>query len=134
MTRTEARELAFFIVFEHSFSGETAEDIISKSSEARDLSVPDFSRDLANGVISKKDELDSHISRLSRGWSIDRISRVSLAILRLAVYEMLFDDSIPMSVSINEAVNLCKTYAGEDDYAFVNGILGTLARENPEEE
>ena len=130
MTRTEAREIAFFIIFENSFSGESVEDIISKSSEARDLSVPEFSRSLAEGVILRRDEIDSHISRLSKGWSINRISRVSLAILRLAVFEMLFDESIPESVSINEAVNLCKTYAGEDDYAFVNGILGTLSREN----
>ena len=129
MSRTEEREIAFFIVFEHSFSDETAAEIIEKSSEARDLAVPDFSRRLADEVIVHKDELDAHISRLSRGWTIDRISRVSLAILRVAICEMLYEKDIPESVSINEAVNLCKTYAGEDDYAFVNGILGTLSRE-----
>lgn len=129
MTRTEAREIAFFIVFEHSFSGESAEEIIVKSGEARDLEVPEFSRRLADEVIAHKDELDAHVSRLSRGWSIDRISRVSLAILRVAICEMIYEADIPVSVSINEAVNLCKTYAGEDDYAFVNGILGTLSRE-----
>ena len=134
MTRSEAREIAFFIVFEHSFSGESADEIIEKSTEARDITVPDFSRGLANGVIKDLEKIDANISRLSRGWSIDRISRVSLAILRLAVYEMLYDGNTPHSVAINEAVNLCKTYAGEDDYAFVNGILGTLSRENPNEQ
>ena len=129
MTRSEARETAFFIVFEHSFSNETADEIIEKSTEARDITVPDFSRELANGVIENKEAIDGHISRLSRGWSIDRISRVSLAILRVAIYEMLYDGQTPDSVAINEAVNLCKTYAGEDDRAFVNGILGTLSRE-----
>ncbi len=133
MTRTEARETAFFIVFEHSFSGESAEDIISKSTEARDLKVPEFSRRLAEGTIREKGEIDGRISKLSKGWNINRISRVSLAILRVAAYEMLFDSDIPVSVSINEAVNLCKVYAGEDDYIFVNGILGSLAREIEEE-
>lgn len=130
MTRTEAREIAFFIVFEYSFSGESVEEIIAKSSEARDLEVNEFSRRLANEVIEHREELDAHISRLSRGWRIERLSRVSLAVLRVAICEMLYENDIPESVSINEAVNLCKTYAGEEDYAFVNGILGTLSREN----
>lgn len=130
MTRTQARELAFFIVFEHAFSGENAEEIIEKSSEARDLQVPDFSRTLADAVIKKKDELDSHIARLAKGWRLERISRVSRAILQVAMYEMLYSEDVPASVAINEAVNLCKTYAGEEDSAFVNGILGTLSRED----
>lgn len=132
MTRTQARETAFFIVFEHSFSGETVAEIIDKSTEARDLDVPEFSRFLAQKVIDSKEELDSHISRLSRGWTIDRISRVSLAILRVAICEILYSEDIPSSVAINEAVNLCKMYAGEEDYAFVNGILGSFVREREE--
>lgn len=129
MTRTQARELAFFIVFEYSFSGESVSEIIDNSSAARDVQVPPFARELAEGTIAHLETLDAAIARLARGWRLERISRVSLAILRLAMYEMQFDDSIPASVSINEAVNLCKTYAGEEDYAFVNGILGTAARE-----
>lgn len=129
MTRTQARETAFFIVFEHSFSGETAAEIIDKSTEARDLDVPEYSRQLAQRVIDSKEELDSHISRFSRGWTIERISKVSLAILRVAICEILYSEDVPESVAINEAVNLCKLYAGEEDYAFVNGILGSFVRE-----
>ena len=129
MTRTQAREIAFFIVFEHSFSGETVEEIINKSTEARDLNVPEYSSFIANKVIETKDELDAHVSRLSKGWTLQRISRVSLAILRLAIAEILYSEDVPESVAINEAVNLCKTYAGEEDYAFVNGILGSFVRE-----
>ena len=132
MTRTQARETAFFIVFEHSFSGETVAEIIDKSTEARDLDVPKFSRFLAQKVVDSKEELDSHISRLSRGWTIDRISRVSLAILRVAICEILYSEDVPSSVAINEAVNLWKMYAGEEDYAFVNGILGSFVREREE--
>ena len=70
MTRTQAREIAFFIVFEHSFSGETVEEIINKSTEARDLNVPEYSSFIANKVIETKDELDAHVSRLSKGWTL----------------------------------------------------------------
>lgn len=129
MTRTEARELAFFIVFEHSFSGETVEAIIENSSMARDVNVPDFSKRLAEGVISKIQDLDDLISSHLTGWTVERISKVSLAIMRVAIYEIIYSEDVPVSVSINEAVNLCKVYAGEEEYTFVNGVLGAIARE-----
>lgn len=133
MKRTEARELAFYIIFEHSFSLESVDSIIENCSMARDVSVPDFSRNLAEGVISNITAIDEKITEFSKGWSLERISKVSLAVLRLAVYEMQYSEDVPVSVTINEAVNLCKTYAGEDEYAFVNGILGSLARATSEE-
>ena len=129
MTRKQAREQAFFIIFEYSFSKEPIDQIIAKTAESRDIEMPEYATNLAAGIVDRLDELDAQIERNARGWKLERISRVSLAILRLAVYEMMFGEKIPMSVSINEAVNLCKTYAGEEDYAFVNGILGTIARE-----
>ncbi len=130
MTRTEARELAFYIVFEHSFSGESVEDIIENSTLARDINVPSFSRELSKGVIDNITAIDEKITAHSKGWSVERISKVSLAVLRVSIYEMLFSEDVPVSVAINEAVNLCKTYAGEDEYVFVNGILGAVARAN----
>ncbi len=133
MTRTKARELAFYIVFEHSFSSESVEAIIENSTMARDVEVPEFSKKLASGVILNKQSLDEKITEYSKGWTVERISRVSLAILRLAVFEMLYSEDVPVSVAINEAVNLCKTYAGEEEYAFVNGILGAVARSSSEE-
>ena len=64
-----------------------------------------------------------------QGWKISRISKISLALLRVAIYEMLYQDDIPVSVSINEAVELAKKYTGVDDSAFVNGVLGAVAKE-----
>ena len=71
-------------------------------------------------------QIDSVISQHIRGWSLHRLSKVALALLRLAVYEMLFDDSIPTSVSINEAVELAKMYGGKEDAPYINGVLATV--------
>lgn len=78
-------------------------------------------------VIDKKDEIDEKISSVSKGWTLDRIGKVELAVLRLALYEILFDDEIPNSVAINEAVEIAKKYGPEDSYAFVNGVLAKFA-------
>jgi N utilization substance protein B len=75
------------------------------------------------------EEIDAIISEnLSSGWTISRISKVALAVLRLAIYEIKFMDEIPEAVSIDEAVELCKTYTSAEDASFVNGILGTVVR------
>jgi N utilization substance protein B len=72
-------------------------------------------------------EIDTMICQKAKGWSIDRIGRVELTILRLSIYEILFDDDIPVSVSINEAVELAKKFGGDDAPSFVNGILSKFA-------
>ncbi|MBO6090327.1 MAG: transcription antitermination factor NusB [Lachnospiraceae bacterium] len=78
-------------------------------------------------IIDKLDDIDKKISEVSKGWTIDRIGKVELAILRLAVYEIVYDDNIPTSVAINEAVELSKKFGPQDSYAFVNGILARFA-------
>ena len=78
-------------------------------------------------IIDKLDDIDKKISDVSKGWTIDRIGKVELAILRLAVYEIVYDDNIPTSVAINEAVELSKKFGPQDSYAFVNGILARFA-------
>lgn len=77
-------------------------------------------------------EVDALIAENTVDWSIDRISRVDLAILRVAVYEMLYREDVPTGASINEAVELAKRFGGERSYSFVNGILGTIAKTLPE--
>ena len=75
------------------------------------------------------EEIDSIISNnLSQGWVINRISKVALAVLRLAIYEIKYEDDIPDAVSIDEAVEICKTYSTSEDASFVNGVLGTVVR------
>lgn len=128
MNRTEEREQAFILVFEKIFRDETIEDIMEYAQEARDYINNEYITDVATGVYNNLDTIDKYVSENSKGWSINRISKVGLAAMRIAIYEMLYRSDIPVSVSINEAVELIKKYATVDDSAFANGILGTIAR------
>lgn len=89
--------------------------------------IDDYGRTLLSGITEKKVALDKHISEASNNWSLDRMPSVDRSILRLATYEILFMDEIPVSVAINEAVNLAKKFGGDDSPRFVNGILGRIA-------
>lgn len=126
MTRREAREQAFQILFEQAVTGAKIDDILHDASEARDFIPNSFAEEVAFGVEENSQQIDSVISKHIRGWSLHRLSKVALALLRLAVYEMLFDDSIPTSVSINEAVELAKMYGGKEDAPYINGVLATV--------
>lgn len=128
MTRREARELAFVLLFERSFSDDTIADILENAGEARDIVADGFAVSLAEGAVEHLDEIDEMISANAHNWSRERLSRVALSILRLAIYEMVFVDDIPVSVSINEAVELAKCYGGDADASFINGVLGGVAR------
>mgnify|MGYP000785187514 CR=1 FL=1 len=128
MTRHESRELAFILLFEKSFSGEPVKEILENAGEARDVAADDFALSLASGAEERLEEVDALIAEASHRWSKNRLSRVALAVLRLAVYEMRWVEEIPVSVSINEAVELTKAYGGEEEASFVNGVLGGIAR------
>ena len=128
MTRREARELAFILLFERSFGDLSVKEILEASAEARDVEADGFALRLAEGAEAHFAELDDLISQNARNWSTARISRVALAIMRLAIYEMQYEENIPVSVSINEAVELAKKYGGDEDASFINGVLGGIAR------
>lgn len=128
MTRRQARELAFILLFEKTFTGEPVRDILAGAQEARDVEEDAFALSLAEGAEREAAAIDEQIAAYSHKWSKERISRVALSIMRLAVYEMLFVEDIPVSVSINEAVELAKKYGGDDDSSFVNGVLGGISR------
>ena len=128
MTRHESRELAFILLFEKSFQDAPVKEILLSAGEARDVEENAFALSLAEGTEQHWEEIDGEISSCSHKWSKNRISRVALSIMRLAVYEMKYQDEIPVSVSIIEAVELAKTYGGDDDPSFVNGVLGGIAR------
>lgn len=128
MTRREAREQALCLVFERMFNEESMNEIIALAKEARELEADPFAKLLAQGVCDHIDELDEKIEKYSIGWSKKRLSKVILSILRMSIYEIYHMDSIPVSVTINEAVELAKKYGGEGDSAFVNGILGAISR------
>lgn len=128
MTRRESRELAFFILFEKSFSDASISEILENAGEARDVVGNDFAVTLAEGTVAHLEEIDEKITAFSHKWNKARLSRVALAVLRLALYEMLWEEDIPVSVSINEAVELAKLYGGDADATFINGVLGGISR------
>ena len=129
MTRREARDLAFVLLFEKSFTGEPVREILLNAGEARDVQGDAFALSLAEGAEEHIEEIDRMISAHSHRWAKGRISRVALEVMRLAVYEMLYAADIPVSVSINEAVELAKKYGGDEDSAFINGVLGGISRQ-----
>lgn len=128
MTRREAREQAFCILFEQAAGGESVDRILHDASEARDFVPNSFAEAEAFGVEEHCEEIDRMIGENIRGWNLRRLSKVTLALLRLAIYEMAYDPGIPASVSINEAVELAKKYGGKDDAPYVNGVLATVAK------
>lgn len=128
MKRREAREQTFALVFARSINHENIKDIVTAANEAGEVPIDDFAEATAAGVETNETVLDKKIESFTRGWSVNRLSKVSLSILRLAAYEILFKKDIPASVSINEAVELAKKYGAAEDAPFVNGVLGSLVR------
>ena len=128
MTRREARELAFSLLYELTFFPEKdPEELYRSEREVRPFEEDDYVKTVVVGAAKSKEQIDALVERYSNGWKVKRISRISLAILRLCIYEMLYVEVIPFSVSINEAVELCKKYNDDKAPAFVNGILNTIA-------
>lgn len=128
MTRKQAREEAFILIFEKGFNDDSLVDILSLAEEVRDIKADEYVKKVFFGVFDNVDDIDMIISKNSVGWSIKRITKTALAILRLAIYELCYYDEIPVSVSINEAVELAKKYATKEDASFINGILSTVAK------
>lgn len=133
LSRYKLREQVFLLCFEKLFNDDSFEDIIENTIDSRDLQLDQKAIETAKKIIENSEQIDSYISdNLKKGWRISRLSKVSLSVMRLAVYEMLFEEKIPVSVSINEAVELAKKYS--DDASFINGVLGAIARKLPQKE
>ena len=130
MKRGEAREMMMQVFFQmeahKEFNIEDKEKLFKsyknwkKQSEYVDVVFDKF--------IENKEKIDTMIEEASNNWKISRMGKVDLAVLRVAVAELLYDEDIPTSVSINEAVNLAKTFGADDSGKFINGVLGTLAK------
>ena len=130
MTRTQEREQAFIMIFEKAFNSDiTLDELFSYAYETESFEKSLFCETLTKSVFENLDAIDSVIEKYSIGWKISRLPKVMLSILRLAVCEIMFVDSIPESVSANEAVELAKKYATDADASFINGIIGTYLRE-----
>ena len=144
MTRANARELAVHLIYGREFTGEEPEHVVSvrlakeyydKLSEENEIYTERPSKNqivyldsVVSGVANRCDELNEQISKFSIGWDVSRISRLTRAIMQLAIFEILYVEDVPTGVAISEAVRLAKKYDGDDTGAFVNGILGSFAR------
>ncbi len=132
MTRHEAREQAFLLLFDKSFHPElSVPETIELAAEGGIITLNEASAALVTRICSDLEQIDAQIESNLQGWKVSRISRVSLALLRLAVGELLFTDT-PQGVVVNEAVLLSKAYAGEEESAFINGTLRNYLRRNAE--
>ena len=128
--KRKAREQAFIILFERSFNSElTIDEILKIAVESEVIEKNKMTADIVRKAEEHIDEIDGVIEKNLKGWSKQRISKVSLALLRMAVCEMKYFDKVPVGVSINEAVEICKVYGSDEDKGFINGILGSIARE-----
>ncbi|MBQ4610541.1 MAG: transcription antitermination factor NusB [Clostridia bacterium] len=133
MSRKTAREVAMKLAFAKMFDGEgeeTYQDVLDKSGIDEAPTEEDlcYSREVLSGIEEHEAEIDALIDEIAIGWRIERMPKVDLSVLRVAIYEMVYRDDIPCGVSINEAVELAKQFGGERSSAYINGMLGTLAR------
>ena len=129
MTRREAREQAFIVLFEKIFDNDsTISEIIVKAKDSEFIKINSFAENILKMVEDNFCEIDEIIEANTQDWSIARLPKVSLAILRLAVAEIKYVDDVPNGVAVNEAVELAKKYGTNEDASFINGILGTIAK------
>ena len=129
MTRRQAREQAFILLFEKSFNTDaTVEELLELAKELRMLEDDEFVAALVNTTCDNIEAIDEHISANSKGWKINRIPKVTLAIIRMALAEILYFDDVPDGVPVNEAVELAKKYSTPEDASYINGLLGTVVR------
>ena len=129
MTRREAREQSFIVLFEKIFDNDaTISEIVATAKEAELIKINSFAENILNSVEEHFADIDEVIEANSQDWTIARLPKVTLAILRLAVAEIKYIDDVPNGVAVNEAVELAKKYGTSEDASFINGILGTIAK------
>ncbi len=130
MNRRKARENAFLTMFSISFGEEMSDAVQLAREERQEFAVDAFGESLLKMYSEHTEEIEHAISEKLKGWQINRLPKVSSAILRLAVAEMLYGKDDMDSIIINEAVELAKKFGDESDYQFINGVLGSISREN----
>ena len=138
MSRKTAREHAFRLLFSTQFQNESVDMMLERYLEANPGVEPEekdlnFIRTEVAGTLQHQQEINKEIEGALQDWKLSRLSHVDLAILQITVYEMRYEEEIPVSVSINEAVELAKKYSSDAAPAFINGVLGTIAG-RPEDE
>ncbi len=125
MTRREAREAAFLLIFEQSFKEDGADEILALAAEAREMKISGFGKGLFLGVTENLAAIDAELDKALIKWDSNRISRVALTALRLCAYEMMFTE-LDAEIAVNEALELIKKFDGEESASFANGVAGGI--------
>ena len=136
MDHSLAREIAMKMLYAASLGGEESmSEVLEQSGQADTLSGKEktFLENLVAGVTNRQEELDAVIGKYAQGWALNRLAKVDLTILRMAVYEISYMPEVPVGAAINEAVELGKIYGEDKSSGFINGILGSVAREHRSE-
>ena len=132
MSRKSAREevmkLVYQMIMNKSSSIEALQDFYENQENELSLEERDYISSCVTGIQENVEKIDKYIEEYSKGWKINRISKVDLAIMRLSIYEMMERKDVPNAVSINEAIELAKKYSGEKSSVFINGILGNIIK------
>ncbi len=144
MTRNTARELAVHLAYELSFTDRTPEELLDERlsresfaalaeedelyAEAPGPTQAEYIRGVVAGVAEHAPELDGYIAQYAKGWKFERISLIAGAIMRVAMYEILYRPDIPNGAAVNEAVEIAKKYETQETAKFINGILGSFVR------
>ncbi|MBR4628219.1 MAG: transcription antitermination factor NusB [Ruminococcus sp.] len=134
MTRREIRDSAFKLVFEQLLRDDDINELYEIAEEIDEITVNDEVKKIVEGTLAHADELDGIISGYSKSRAVSRISKLNLAILRIALYESLYDDNTPMNAAISEAIKLSMTYTYQEDTSFINGVLGAFSRDRQKED
>lgn len=129
MTRHQMRQFAFMLTFERIFNDDDINSIIELAKECETVEINNQVLELFKGVDEKKETLDLQIEKHLKNWTLSRISKVSLAVLRVAMYEILYCDDIDIDVAISEAVKIAQIYTMKEDVSFINGVLSSVSKE-----
>lgn len=123
------RESCFILLFEKCFSNYSPEEIVEIAKETEEIAVNDTVIDYFLGVEAHLIQIDEMIHKNLKNWNISRISKVSLCLLRLAVYEIYIRREVDAAVAINEAIEIAKEYSTQEDASYINGVLGAVVRD-----
>ena len=129
MNRRKSREQALCLLFENTFGLQDMNEIILNAKDIREEDISEFSEQIFKGVLENLEKIDGYIEKNLNGWTKERISKTSISILRMAIFEILFCDDIPVGVSINEAVELAKKYSTKKEASYINGLLGSVNKD-----
>ena len=132
MNRTKSRELAFKLIYEKEIQKVVEEDtleIFFESNEIEEPEVKEYLKDILFGVSENEEKINSLIEKnLKENWTIDRVSKINISLLKIAIYEMIYK-KLPYKVAINEVVELAKQYSDEQASSFINGVLASIVKE-----